>query len=175
LPVPKSLRNQFSSAGTLSQQAFVLAATAVYAAGILAQLLTAPAVVARAGLWPFALAQPILTWAWFAIHAKRLRDAGRAVGPAAGIAMLYLLSVVLLLMVAASFVNTSVAHGEEAMAANAVVLLLSILAVLFVSPDYGLVWIIVTVLILIACAPVVIALGFSLWAATRPSAREQPP
>jgi hypothetical protein len=175
-PVTSLLRILFFSSGSLSPQPFVIAAIAVYMSFALAQLLTVPAVIGQAGLWPFVLAQPMLVWMWFAIHAKRLRDAGRSAGAAGGIAILYLLAVALLLMVAASFFNTSAVYGDGANPTNVagLVLLLSIFSVLSGSPDDGLVWIIVTALMLIACAPALIALGFSLWAATRPSARRQP-
>ena len=37
--------------------------------------------------------QALLIWMWFALHAKRLRDAGRTIGLAVGAAVLYALSV----------------------------------------------------------------------------------
>ncbi len=66
-----------------------------------------PDIVARTGLWPFVAAQAVLIWIWFALHAKRLHDAGRSTGLAAGAALLYALSVVLLLIVATAFFTTS--------------------------------------------------------------------
>ena len=48
-------------------------------------------------------AQILLIWIWFALHAKRLRDAGRGIDLPAAIALLYALSVALLVIVAVSF------------------------------------------------------------------------
>src|ERR1700734_1000325 len=93
----------FSPSGRLPPQTFILAALIIYLAGASSQLLTGPDVIRRAGLWPFMAAQALLIWLWFALHAKRLRDAGRPVGLAAGVSILYALSVALLIIIAASF------------------------------------------------------------------------
>ena len=66
-------------------------------------MLTGSSVVLRAGLWPFLFVQALLIWIWFAVHAKRLHDAGQSAGFAAGVAILYALSIALLVIVAASF------------------------------------------------------------------------
>src|SRR5580658_9709912 len=89
-----------SPGGRLKPQPFTYAAIAVYLAGAASHLLTAADVMTRAGLWPFLAAQILLLWLWFALHAKRLRDAGHGSGLAAGVALLYALSIALLLIVA---------------------------------------------------------------------------
>ena len=76
----QALRFLFSPSGRLRPQAFAVAAIAVYAAGLASQLLTTPRVIARDGLWPFAMVQVVLVWVWFSLHAKRLRDADRSIG-----------------------------------------------------------------------------------------------
>ena len=48
-------------------------------------------------------------------------------------------------------------------------LLIYIFAILFGHPDFGIVWFIVTGLMVMALMPLVVAFGFSLWVATRPS------
>lgn len=159
--------------GRLRPQPFIYAAAAVYAAGAASHWLTTPEVIARAGLWPFVVVQALLIWIWFVLHARRLRDAGRAAGPAAGVALLYVLSLVLLIIVAASFFNSS---GEvpDANAAGALglILLVSVLAILLGSPHYDLAWLMVVVLTAAALVPLIVAVVFTVWAATRPRREE---
>jgi len=170
----QALRFLFSPHGRLSPQPFAFAVVAVYAAGIASQWLTTPEVIARAGLWPFTIAQAVLIWVWFALHAKRLRDAGRAVGLAAGVSLLYALSVALLIIVAASFFNTLAGEVTDANTASALglLLLVSIIAILLGSPHYDFAWLLVMVLTLLAFVPVIVAVIFTVWAVTRPSREE---
>ncbi|MEX1083411.1 MAG: hypothetical protein WEC82_03740, partial [Xanthobacteraceae bacterium] len=115
------LRLFFTAGGRLPSGCFAAAVVLIYALWLAAHLLTAPALLARAGLWPFMLAQPLLIWAWFALHAKRLRDAGRAVAPAQGVAVIYALAVVLLLLVGVYFID-GVAGSAASTPASALVL-----------------------------------------------------
>jgi len=168
----QALRFLFSPSGRLAPQAFVIAAIAVYAAGMAAQYLTAPNILAHTGLWLFAVSQALLTWIWYALHARRLHDAGQRTGLAAGAAVLYALAVVLLLVLASGFFATSTSGitGTDAPGALAVILLLSVIAALAQSNSHDAGWFIVTALIALAFLPVIVAIAVSLWAATRPSA-----
>jgi uncharacterized membrane protein YhaH (DUF805 family) len=161
-----------SPGGRLKPQPFTYAAIAVYLAGAASHLLTAADVMTRAGLWPFLAAQILLLWLWFALHAKRLRDAGHGSGLAAGVALLYALSIALLLIVADSFFNTSDGLMSNANAASALglIMILYIFAVLAGSSQYDLAWVVVAILMLIAILPIVVSIIFSIWTATRPSA-----
>ena len=96
-----ALRFLFSPSGRLRPQPFVFAAAGVYAAGVASHGLTTADVIARLGLWAFVAVQAVLVWIWFVLHAKRLRDAGRGAGLAAGVGLLYVLSIVLLVILAA--------------------------------------------------------------------------
>ena len=96
-----------SPSGRLKPQPFIYGAIAVYLLGAASQLLTTPDILRRGGLLPFVAAQLALIWIWFCLHAKRLHDAGRSSGLAVGIALLYLLSVVLLLIVVDGFFTTA--------------------------------------------------------------------
>jgi uncharacterized membrane protein YhaH (DUF805 family) len=171
----QALRLLFSPTGRLGPQTFVVAAVFVYAAGAASQLLTGSNVVWRAGLWPFLFVQALLIWFWFAIHAKRLRDAGRTAGLAAGVSILYALSVVLLVIVAASFYGALAGQMPDADANTAsalgLILLLSVIAILLGAPHYDLAWLMVAVLLLIALVPIVLAVVVTLWSATRPTAQ----
>jgi hypothetical protein len=171
----QALRFFFSPFGSLRPQPFAVAAIAVYVAGVASQWLTMSDVIMRGGLWPFAVAQGVLIWVWFVLHTKRLRDADRPIGLAVGASLLYALSVVLLLLiVAAAFFDTAAGGAADANATSALglLLLLSIFAVLLGSPQYDLAWIIEMILIVMAFMPVILAVGVTLWAATRPSAQK---
>jgi len=169
----QALRFLFSPSGRLPPRAFVVGAIGIYLAGAASHLLTMPEVIARAGLWPFAAVQAILTWVWYALHGKRLRDAGRGPGLAAAVSVLYALAVALLLIVAAAFFNASAGAVPDANAKGALglVLLVSIAAILLGAPSHDLAWVMVTILVAMALVPIILALVVTLWAATRPSAR----
>ncbi len=162
-----------SPQGRLRPQPFLAAVAAVYIAGALSHWLTVPDVIARVGLWAFAAVQAALTWLWFVLHAKRLHDAGRSEGLAIAIALLYLLSLVLLLLLATNFFAGSEPAslgGASATSALELVLLLYIVMTLAGPTQYDLTWIVVVLLTLFAFVPVLVALFFSLWTATRISA-----
>jgi uncharacterized membrane protein YhaH (DUF805 family) len=171
-----ALRFLFSPSGRLAPKPFVAGAVAVYAAGIASQLLTAPDVITRAGLWPFAIAQGLLVWMWFVLHAKRLHDSGHSAGLALGASILYALAVILLLIVATAFIDTSAASASDRNATSALTLILFvyIVAILSGSPGYDLVWVVIAVLSVMALLPLLITVAVTLWAATRPSASHSP-
>jgi len=171
----QALRLLFSPSGRLPPRTFIIAAVAVYLAGAASHALTVPDVIARAGLWPFLAAQALLIWIWFALHAKRLHDAGRPAGLAVGVSVLYTLSVALLVIVAASFYGALAGQVPDASTASALglILLISIIAILLGSPHYDLAWLMVAILLLIAFVPLVLAAVTTLWAATRPSGEER--
>jgi hypothetical protein len=166
------LRLLFSPSGRLPPQTFAIAATAVYLAGAASHLLTMPGVIMGAGPWPFLAAQALLTWIWFSLHAKRLRDGNRPVGLAAGVGLLYALSIALLVIVAAAFDGALAGEVPDANAASALglILLATIIANFLGAPHYDLAWLIVAMLLLIAILPIVLAVVTTVWAATRPSA-----
>src|ERR1700692_3145315 len=88
----------FSPAGRISPRTFSIAVALVYVASFGSQVLLAAPVTMRAGLAPFVLVQLVLLWVWFALHAKRLHDAGRGMGLAVGVGLLYALGIILLLL-----------------------------------------------------------------------------
>ena len=161
----------FSPSGRLRPQPFIYGAAAVYLFGAASHLLTTPGVIARGGLWPFVGAQIVLVWISFILHAKRLHDAGRGGGLAAAVGLLYSLSIVLLLIVADSFFNTSDGLMQNASATSALglILLLYIIVTLLGSPHYDLAWLMVAALTVIAFAPIATAFVFTVWTARRPS------
>jgi uncharacterized membrane protein YhaH (DUF805 family) len=166
----QALRFLFSPSGRLGPRPFAWAVIAVYIAGLATQSLTAPAMLARIGFWPFAIAQALLIWIWFALHAKRLRDGGHAVGLAVGASVLYALSIVLLLLIGASFLDKSIgaANGSSALG---LLVLISTIATLLNASRYDVTWLFVAGLTIMAFLPLLVAAAVTLWAATRPSAR----
>jgi uncharacterized membrane protein YhaH (DUF805 family) len=170
----QALHSVFSPSGRLAPRPFAVAAIAVYIAGVAAQWLTGPEVLVRTGIWPFAIVQVLLIWIWYTLHAKRLHDADRSDGLAAGAALLYALSIVLLLIVTIGFFKpyASGMTDPNATAALNIVLLVSVIAALAQTSSHDIGALIVTGLIAVAFLPVIVALAVTLWAATRPSAAE---
>ncbi len=161
----------FSASGRIASRPFALAVVVVYVAGFASQILLGAPVIARSGLWPFALTQGALTWMWFALHAKRRRDAGAGIGATAGIAILYAMSISLLLLVLAFFL--SVASQDAANGAGqssiASFFILFYLIALFSGSDFGFFGILIAIVLLIGFAPSIIALVYSIYAGTQPS------
>ena len=85
-----------------------------------------------------------------------------------------MLSIVLLVILAGAFFNTAAADAADANTAGALglILLVAVVAALAGSAHYDVAWLLVTALTLIAFVPVIVALLFTLWAATRPSSAE---
>ncbi|MDE2285335.1 MAG: hypothetical protein KGK33_12020 [Hyphomicrobiales bacterium] len=169
----QALRTIFSPSGRLSPQIFIVLIGLVYVAGAVSHALTVPDVIMRAGLWPFIAAQALLIWIWYVLHAKRLRDGGRAAGLAVAAAVLYTLAVALMIIVAVSFYGALSAQVPDANTASAfgLLLLVSIIAILLGAPHYDAAWLMVVVLLLLAFVPIIVAVAVTLWAATRPSVR----
>jgi len=165
-----------STAGRLAQKPFWLGVAAIYVAGLAAQMLLSAQVIGRLSLWPFIAVQAALIWAWIALHIKRLRDAGRPGGVAIGVAMIYVLALLLLLIFISYFTGLGAdaaaeqARGEQGPAGNLIglMIVLAILSALS-SPDYGVFALILKGLVLIACLPALVSFAFSLWVGTRPS------
>jgi uncharacterized membrane protein YhaH (DUF805 family) len=172
----QALRFLFSPAGRLEPRAFMIAAGVVYGLGIAAQGLTMPDVLMRAGIWPFALAQALLVWVWFALHARRLHDANRPIDLAAGAALLYGLSIVLLLIVTIGYFKPYAGTTDpNATAALNLILFVMVISALTQSASHDIGALIVTVLVVLALLPVIVAVAVTLWAATRPSVTEPKP
>lgn len=171
----QALVSLLSPTGLLRPGAFIAAAIVVYVAGAASHLLTAPDIIVRAGPWPFAAIQALLTWLWFTVHSKRLRDAGLGAGLAAGVSLLYALSVVLLVIVEASFATSISGQTPDAKAASGfeLILLVAIIALLLQSSHYDLTWVVVAILLAIEFIPMALAIGTTIWAAAQPSREAQ--
>ncbi|HEY6992737.1 MAG TPA: hypothetical protein VH397_03420 [Xanthobacteraceae bacterium] len=160
----ESLALWFSASGRMAPKPFACAMLVVYAAALLSLLLMPAPVTSWAGLLPFALVQALAAWAWFCLNAKRLRDAGRDVGAAAAIALLYALAIVLFLLT----VTLVMPLGGAARTPDAG--WSGLLAIARSASDLGLFAYVGAGLLALVLAPMLIAIVFSIWAATRRSA-----
>ena len=142
----------------LAPGSFIAALVVIYLLGLAAQFLTASAVPLRFALWPFLLAQVLLTALWYGAHAARLRDAGRSTALAQGVVVIHILAVVLLILIGVFFMESLI--GGPWMPRS--LLLVQVL----VSFGHGATAL--TYLGLLACLALLIPPVFSVWAALQP-------
>jgi len=166
-----------STSGRLAPLPFALAMLVVYLVSFGSQVLLSPPVTRWAGVWAFTLVQAALIGLWIMLHANRLRDAGRPVGLAIGVACVYALEVVLLVLMVWLLLSAGLNKPDEAAGEASILQLFVILYLLaLLTGDSTLgglqVWIMGFVVLMFL--PVVIALGFSVWAGTRPSVQPSP-
>lgn len=154
----------FSASGRVAPKPFAFGAAVVYAIACLSLLLISPLVTLHAGAALFALVQAIAIWAWLCLHAKRLRDAGRNIAPAIAIAILYALAMVLLVLILA--LSGEMAFGDATQTPGRGGDPLSSLLAIW-SGDPGLFAYVIAGIFGVIFAPMLIAMGFSIWAGTR--------
>jgi uncharacterized membrane protein YhaH (DUF805 family) len=162
---------------SLTRRPFALAVIAVYLVSFISQMLLSAPVTSRLGVAPFALAQIALIWLWIVLHRRRLRDAGRPSGIVFGIAFVYALQVLLLLLLVWMIVASNAGTSETADTGAGLLHLFTVLYLLgMMTGDPALtglqLWL--AGLIALLLIPVLIGLCFSLWAATRPSVTSTP-
>lgn len=143
----------------LGPRSFILAVAALYLLDLLVQFLTVPAIPLRWALWPFLLAQVMFIGLWYGIHAARLRDAGRNLSFAQGVAAIHGLAIVLLLLIATFFME-GLAGGASM--PRSFLLLRELVTFSRGAGD------LLTYLGLIAALALLIAPAFSIWAALLP-------
>src|ERR1043166_5750847 len=160
----ESFAQLFSPFGRTARNPFAQGAVLVYCLIVASYLLVSQPTVNRSGVAPFALVQVALTYAWYALHARRLRDAGYGTGWALVIAILYGLGVVVFLLLA-HFVGV-LAADKPGSALNVLLVVLFLVAVLSGNP--GPLVYLAFVLLFAIITPLLIAFGFSIWAGTRP-------
>ena len=171
-----SLALFFSSSGRLAPKPFAIGVLLVYVVILLSQALLSPIVTARASVAPFALVQAVLTYAWYALHAKRLRDAGYGTGAAIALAILYAMSVVLFLLLVAVVLGTGFSSGKGQGGDLASIVLVFFLIALFTGdPGIGLFFYLAAAIMVLVSLPFLIAVCFSVWAGTRPQASPSAP
>ena len=149
----------------------MLAVTAVYAASFVSQMLLSAPVTARMSVVPFVAVQAVLIWLWIVLHRRRLRDAGRPSGIAIGIAMIYVLEVVLLALLIGVLTSSSAQTGDPESSAGVFHLFAIIYLIGMMSGESSLgalqFWLMGLAVVMFL--PVLISIAFSIWTATRPS------
>jgi uncharacterized membrane protein YhaH (DUF805 family) len=169
----ESLAFWFSPSGRIAPKSFARGILAVYAVAALSLLLMSAPVLLRVGFAPFALVQALACWAWFCLHAKRLRDAGRDPGAALAVAGLYALAIVLLLLVLT--LAAPLRGGAQAPGAAAAGAWTDLFALAGGDSDPGLFAYVGAGLLALIVLPMLTAVAFSIWAATRRGAAVNPP
>jgi uncharacterized membrane protein YhaH (DUF805 family) len=163
----------FSTSGRLAPRSFAVAVVLVYLVSFFSQALLSVPVTGRAGLWPFALLQAALVWIWVALHVKRLRDAGRSFGLAAGIACLYVLALVLLLLVLVMITASDATSSNFLLTGQGLIhifIVLYAIGAVLGSSEFGVLAYWLTGFLALLLLPVIVGVGFSIWAGTRPTA-----
>ena len=164
----ESLALFFSASGRLAPRPFAAGVAVVYLAAFSSQLLLSPPVLLRAGFAPFILVQALSIWAWFCLHAKRLRDAGRDIGPAVAIVVLYAMAMILFLLVVALLGPLGEAVETPGEGSAGTLIVFDLFGML--RGDLGLFAYVAAGIFALIFAPMLIALAFSVWAAARPTA-----
>ena len=166
----ESLAFWFSRSGRIAPKPFARGILAVYLVAALSLALTSAPVMLRVGFAPFAVMQALAGWAWLCLHAKRLRDAGRDAGTALAVAVLYALAIVLLLLVLT--LAAPLRGGAQAPATGAA--WSDVIALAGGDSDLGLFGYVGAGLLALIVLPMLAAVAFSIWAATRRGAGAGP-
>jgi uncharacterized membrane protein YhaH (DUF805 family) len=165
------LRSLFSPNGEIKPRFFIVAVVVVYVLGAASHALTVPDVIVKYGLWPFMAIQVMLIWVWFTLHANRLHDADRSAGIAAGAAILYAISILLLLILVLGFHDHPMSDPNAGGAFN-LLLLLTVIASLSGSLNFDTAWAMIALLTGLAFLPIVVAAAVTVWTATRPTVQK---
>lgn len=164
-------------ARTLAPAPFVIGIVLLYLVSFGSQVLLAPPITTRFNVAPFALVQIVLIVVWIKMHVWRLHDAGRPGGLAYGIAAIYAIEMVLLIGVIGLMVVEGPAAADSAGPDSGVLnlfVILYFLTLLSGDPSGGLVRLWIEGFLILLLVPVVVALVFSAWTATRPRAANAP-
>jgi hypothetical protein len=142
--------------GTIAPSPFVAMIAAVYLLGFAGQWFTVPLVLVLFGLWPFMLLQVVMIAVWYVLHARRLRDAGRNIAPARGVAAIHILAIVLLVLVGAFYMDWTPNDGRMP---DSLLLVQQLITFSRGTGD------LLTMLGLVACVALLVPPVFSIWAA----------
>ena len=162
-----------SPAGRLAPLPFSLAVIVVYLLSFGSQALLSPPVNGLLGVVLFALAQAVLIAIWIVLHTRRLRDAGRPTGLALGIAAVYAIEIVLLILLVwlllVSTAGTTDGAGGESSLLHLFVIL-ALLSSMAGDPSGSALYLWMVGFSIVMGLPIVIGIAFSFWAAALPRA-----
>lgn len=166
----------YSQTSRLARGPFILWVVVVYALSFVSQMLLSAPVTARMSVLPFVLVQIVLIWLWIVLHRRRLRDAGRPTGIAIGIAMICALDMVLLTLLIwiVSAPSGTSTFADEGAGVFHLFAFLYLLGVLSGDPTLGALQIWLMGFAVVMFLPILIAICFSVWTATRPGQPSPP-
>jgi uncharacterized membrane protein YhaH (DUF805 family) len=165
-----------SQTSRLARRPFIVAVVVVYALSFVSQMLLSAPVTGRLSVVPFVLVQIVLIAVWIVLHRRRLHDAGRPGGIAIGIAMIYALEMVLLTLliwIVSAPAGTS-NFADEGAGVFHLFAFLYLLGVLSGDSNLGALQIWLMGFAVVMFLPILIAMCFSVWAATRPGQSSPP-
>lgn len=153
---------------------FVSAVLGIYALSFASQVLLSSPVTSRLSVIPFALVQAMLIAGWIVLHRRRLVDAGRPTAIVLGVALIYVLEIVLLVIVVAWMLSAKAGGVGPHAGILQLFVILYFLTLLGGDPSLGALQLWLIGFVALMLLPVVVALGFSLWAARQPSMSSAP-
>jgi uncharacterized membrane protein YhaH (DUF805 family) len=158
--------------GDLEQGPYTRALIGLVIGAILSNMLSAPAITAALGIWPFVVTQLALLWFWFALTAKRLRNAERSVLGVTAVALIAVIAIVLLsVILALQFTDTSAGAAAPWVPASFGTLIYPFVLLfnLIAGPPAAAQDVTVAVLSAFTVAPLLLMIWYSAWAALQPS------
>lgn len=167
--------NTFESlvpSGDIEQRPYARALVALLIGAILSNILSAPVVTASFGIWPFVVTQFALLWFWFALTAKRLRNAERSVLGVTAVALIAVIAVVLLAVVLAlqsSDLEAGAAAPWIPASIGTLIYPFVFLFNLVTGPSANAQDLTIAVLATFTVAPLLLMTWYSAWAALQPS------
>lgn len=167
--------NTFESlvpSGDIEQRPYARALVALLIGAILSNMLSAPVVTASFGIWPFVVTQFALLWFWFALTAKRLRNAERSVLGVTAVALIAVIAVVLLAVVLAlqsSDLEAGAAAPWIPASIGTLIYPFVFLFNLVTGPSANAQDLTLAVLATFTVAPLLLMTWYSAWAALQPS------
>jgi uncharacterized membrane protein YhaH (DUF805 family) len=168
----------FSPFGRLTSRPFVIAVIVVYVISFGAQALLSAPGPKQFGIVAFGLAQAVLSWSWFALHAKRLRDADDNALFALAFAILYALAMLLLILFIEVVVGSAGKSARNDFGAGDVIALIAVIAVIanFAGEaSLGAFYYFMVAFLALILIPILLALAVSIWAALRPTMQSMGP
>ncbi len=167
--------NTFESlvpSGDIEQRPYARALIALLIGALLSNMLSAPAVTASFGIWPFVVTQFALLWFWFALTARRLRNAERSVLGVTAVALIAVIAVVLLAVVLAlqsSDLEAGTAAPWIPASIGTLIYPFVFLFNLITGPSANAQDLTIAVLATFTVAPLLLMTWYSAWAALQPS------
>lgn len=158
--------------GDLEQGPYTRALIGLLIGAILSNMLSAPAVTASFGIWPFVVTQLALLWFWFTLTAKRLRNAERSVLGVTAVALIALIAIALLsvmLVLQATDPEPTVAGPWLPVSIGILIYPFVFLFNLATGPSANPQDATIAVLAAFTVAPLLLMIWYSAWAAMQPS------